>query len=100
MTNGLITLYSTLASTTTNFLFKRMPIDYFLMILIFTNVAAFTGIKIQNWIKQKTGKNMYSMMGYNFQIFACLLTVVCYQSYILKEKIKDGYDIQKAYHWC
>lgn len=45
-TNAMLSLYATGSATTLNFIFGRMPVDYFLMVLIFTIPSTMAGIYV------------------------------------------------------
>jgi uncharacterized membrane protein YfcA len=89
-TNACLTMFSTLCSTIIAFLFKTMPIDYFVTGLILSLIGAIPGIWLQSFVAQKTGKAQYSMMGFNTVILACLVAITAYNSYILVLKEKDN----------
>jgi hypothetical protein len=85
-TNASLTMFSTLCSTIISFLFKTMPKDYFLAGLIFSLIGSIPGIYLQSHVSKLTGRNQYSMMGFNTVIFACLVSITTYQSYMLVQK--------------
>jgi hypothetical protein len=96
----MLSLYATGSATTLNFIFGRMPVDYFLMVLIFTIPSTMAGIYAQALVKQKTGKTLFSMIGFNVTIATCLITIVAFQGAQMKEKIADGLSILTASSWC
>lgn len=74
-TNALISLYATTTSTVLNFVFGRMPPDYFLMVIIFGAIGTLLGIAVQRVVRGKTGRIMYSMFAFNFKIISCLIVI-------------------------
>lgn len=99
-TNACLTMFSTFVSTVITFLFKTMPIDYFLTGLVLSLIGSIPGIWLQAFVAQKTGKSQYSMMGFNLVILACLVAVTAYNSYVLFLKDQDGKQLWKATPYC
>lgn len=99
-TNACLTMFSTLCSTIISFLFRNMPRDYFLAGLIFSLIGAVPGIYLQSHVSKLTGRNQYSMMGFNIVIFACLVSITAYQSYILVQKEQNGVPLFKRNAYC
>ena len=94
------TMFSTLCSTIISFLFRNMPRDYFLAGLIFSLIGSVPGIYLQSHVSKLTGRNQYSMMGFNLVIFACLVSITAYQSYILVLKEQNGLSLFKRNSYC
>lgn len=85
-TNACLTMFSTLCSTIINFLFRFMPMDYFLIGLVLNLIGSVPGIYLQAYIAKLTGRAQYSMMGFNAVIFICLVSITIYQAWILVQK--------------
>lgn len=99
-TNAILSLYATGSATVLNFIFGRMPVDYFLMVVLFTAVGTMTGIYVQGIVKRKTGKTLFSMIGFNMVIVTCLIAIVAFQGSQMKQKVADGLSITSAPGWC
>jgi hypothetical protein len=99
-TNAVLAFYATLNSTAFNFLFKRMPIDYFLMVLVLSPLPTIFGIWLQGYIRAKTGRFMYSMIAFNIKVLTCIVVVCASTGKILWQKSDAGVSILKAPNWC
>lgn len=86
--------------TILNFIFKRMPLDYFAMTCLLTPIGALLGIHLQVYVKKRTGRMMYTMLMFNASIFICLIVITAFQSYVLTQKKADGHSILEGKSWC
>ena len=70
------------------------------MDVIFTTLGTLIGIFLQGYVKQKTGKTLYSLAAFNFVILGSLCMITGYQASILVVKVSEGKSILKAPAFC
>jgi len=58
-TNAVVTLLATTSITFLNSIFKKVPWDYFGMVVIFTALGTYLGAFMQRYVKEKTGKIIF-----------------------------------------
>jgi len=99
-TNAVICLFATMCATLLNLIFKRMPLNYFWLVIVLTIGGTAVGIFMQGMVMRKTGKFYYSMTGFNLVILTLLATITSYQSYVLVLKQQAGVPISRLPSFC
>jgi uncharacterized membrane protein YfcA len=99
-TNAILSLYATGSATTLNFVFSTIPIDYFVEVVISSIIGTIAGIWVQRVVRRKTGKTIWSMVGFNLTIVACLVVITVVQSINLVKKTQLGIEISKGPSFC
>ena len=70
------------------------------MVVITTTLGTIIGVFLQDYIKRKTGKTLYTLAAFNFVILGSLCMITGYQTSILVAKVAEGKSILKAPAFC
>lgn len=95
-----VTMFTTLAASIQNLIFKRINLEYSFYVQIMTFMGTYPGIFFQDYIAKKTGKVSPQVILLNTMLFSAMVATIVVSIFTIKHKVEEGSDMFKTEGYC